>query len=368
MNPNRILVCPDSFKGTLTAKQAARAIADAAELVFRDAVVDLFPLADGGEGTLDCLAACGFSVVRISVRHPLNGTVNARYLYRDKTAVIESAEAIGLPLVGTDKNPLLTTSYGLGELIADAIGRGAETVFVTLGGSSTNDGGCGVAAALGYRFFDATGHEFLPTGGTLTQIDRIIPPTAFPTVAVTAWTDVDNPVCGMRGASYVYAPQKGASSADLPLLDNGLRHLCQLLDADPDTPGGGAAGGLGIGLKIFCGATLRPGIEEILRLTQFDRALDQVDLVVTGEGKFDDQSLMGKVFSGVTAHTRPRGIPVAVVAGKASPVSAEQLESAGVVLVAESDPAPDGDYRTDAYRRLRNGAARAFSQLADKSF
>ena len=237
----------------------------------------------------------------VAVKGPYFEKLDAFYgiLPDGRTAVIEMAACAGLPLVGERKNPLLTTTYGVGELILDAARRGCRKIIVGLGGSATNDAGCGMAAALGVRF-EGKGGSFIPTGGTLSDVKKItvnLPPELCG-VEIVAMCDIDNPLYGEKGAACIFAPQKGADAGAVRLLDEGLIHISKIIKRDLGVdvsaiPGGGAAGGMGAGMVAFLGSSLRPGIETVLDTVGFDRALQGADLVLTGEGRLDTQSLLG---------------------------------------------------------------------------
>ncbi|MCG3149388.1 MAG: Glycerate 3-kinase [Verrucomicrobiae bacterium] len=311
----KIIVAFDKFKGSLTAPQACAIVA---RELSRHEVIQK-PMADGGDGTVNALhAALGGEWISKPVTGPLPGMkVTARYLCSGHNAFIEMAQASGLVLLQPEeRNPLLTTTYGTGELIADALHRGAQHIWLAVGGSATNDGGVGAAMALGWRFLDARGESVGLGGGGLERIASILPPaTSFPPVEVLC--DVSNPLCGERGAAAIFGPQKGATPALVERLDNGLRHLASLVQADIlDVPGSGAAGGLAGGAIAFLNARLVPGIETIMRVSQLPAALLGADWVITGEGQFDEQSLHGKVVAGVTAEARRNQVKVAVVAGR----------------------------------------------------
>lgn len=263
------------------------------------------------------------------------------------TAVVEMAAAAGLPLVGEDRRVADATTYGVGQLIAHALEHGTERIVLGLGGSATNDGGCGAAAALGVEFLDETGHAFVPVGGTLGRIAHIRIENVLPQLRqaeVVAMCDIDNPLCGESGAAVVFAPQKGADAQTVRLLDSGLRHLAQVAERDLgvsllDLSGGGAAGGFGAGSVAFLGAKLQMGIETVLDLTNFDRLAADADLVITGEGRLDSQSLRGKVVIGVARRAKELGVPVAALVGGSEP-SMEAAYAAGVSGIFPINPYP----------------------------
>lgn len=329
----KVVIALDSFKGCLTSLEAARAAARGVSLFSPTCKTLLVPMADGGEGTLEALQ----SVVRaawreVEVHDPLMRPLKARYLYAPQTgcAYLEMAAASGLPLVPPSlRNPLHTSTYGTGEMIADALKQGCRHLYIGLGGSATNDGGTGMLQALGVRFTDASGHSLcLPgeamTGAKLLDIEKIDTSGLHPALAhtrVTAACDVRNPFHGPRGAACVFAPQKGADKERVLLLDKGLQRMARLVMQQTaidlqQQPGAGAAGGLGGALTAFLHATLTPGIEWLLQAVEFDRLLEGTDLVLTGEGKADRQTLMGKVPQGILEAAKKRSVPVALLAGQ----------------------------------------------------
>lgn len=326
----KIVVAPDKFKGSLTAAEAARAIANGVHPVLPHAQLILHPLADGGDGTAAVLyTALGGEWIERRVTGPLPKIPgSARYLWlaRTRWAVIEMAAASGLALVPAEqRDPLRTTSYGTGELIRDALDRAARRLWLGVGGSATVDGGVGAAMALGWKFLNAAGQPVGLGGGALRKITRILPPANAshlpPSTCIEVLCDVDNPLCGPHGAARMFGPQKGATPAMVEELDDGLAHLAGLvreqLGRDLATlPGAGAAGGLGFGAAAFLGARLVGGAEKIMELTSFDDALRGADWVITGEGCYDEQSARGKVVSVVLQHARQHGVKVALLAGR----------------------------------------------------
>ncbi len=327
----RVLVAPDKFRGTLTAAEAARAIAAGWRRSRPgDEIVEV-PMADGGEGTLDALvAALGGERHASRVTGPLGEPVAADYgLVAGSgglTAVVEMARASGLALIAdARRNPLRTTTRGTGDLILAACAHRPQTVLVCIGGSATNDGGAGMAQALGVRLMDASGGEIGQGGAALLDLATVDAGGLDPSVLAPQFLvacDVDNPLTGPQGASAVYGPQKGASREDVLLLDRALAHYAAVLHRDlgidvRGTPGGGAAGGLGAGLIAFLGAHLRPGVEVVMEAVGLAERLHGAGLVVTGEGKLDEQSLRGKAPAGVIRAAREASVPVAVLCGQA---------------------------------------------------
>lgn len=328
----KCVVISDSFKGTLSSLEICRIARESIPRFFPECQVAAVPVADGGEGTVECFVqAIGAEPVTVQVCGPYGETIPAVYARKGSLAIIEMAAAAGLPMVGERKNPEETTTYGVGQMISHAVEAGCTEILLGLGGSATNDGGCGAAAALGVRFWDEAGREFVPTGKSLIQIALMDVTRArkrLEGVTVTVMCDVENPLCGPLGASSVFGPQKGADAAMVERLDRGLGHLARVLERDlgmavADVPGAGAAGGMGAGCLAFLQAELKSGIECVLDTVRFDDLLEGASLVITGEGRIDSQSVRGKVISGIARRTRPRGIPlVAVVGGIAEDAAA----------------------------------------------
>ena len=322
----KILVIPDSFKGTLSSKTICNIMRERIGAFFPQTEVVTIPVADGGEGSVECfLSAVGGDWISCRAANPYFEEMQAFYgiLQGGRTAVVEMAACAGLPLVETRKNPLLTTTYGVGELMLDAAKRGVEEIILGLGGSATNDFGCGAAAALGVKFYNAQGEEFVPVGGTLSQIAKLDVSgirSELQGVRITLVCDVKNPVYGKTGAAYIYAPQKGASEKDVEVLDEGLRQVCEIVKRDlgkdlSSLMGGGAAGAMAGGMHAFFNATLKMGIEVVLDTVGFDDLLKGADFVLTGEGKLDSQSLAGKVVVGVAQRAKKQGVPTVAVVG-----------------------------------------------------
>jgi len=322
---NFILV-PDSFKGTLSAIEVCNIMKSSIKKLYKDANIISVPVADGGEGTVDAfLYALGGEKKSVWVSDAFNEQkILAHYaMLKDDIAVIEMATCAGLPLVKNRLEPDKTTTFGVGELIIDAINSGAKKIILGLGGSATNDGGCGMAAALGVKFKDEQDQKFIPTGGTLSKIYKIDMNNIYPKIKdieFISMCDVDNPLCGRLGASAVFAPQKGADEDMVKLLDEGLAHLAKIIKRDlhievKDIKGAGAAGGLGAGSIAFLQSKLTKGIDVVLDTINFDELVSKADIVFTGEGKFDSQSLHGKVVMGVANRSQKYKTPVIVVTG-----------------------------------------------------
>lgn len=323
----RILIMPDSYKGSLSATDAARAMARGVESVFPDARIELMPIADGGEGTVETLVeATGGHIERCTVTGPLGEPVQAAWgiLGDGATAVIETASAAGLPLIREDqRNPLLTTSYGVGELVRAALDAGMDKIIIGIGGSGTNDGGAGLVTALGARFKDAGGNDLPPGGAALAKLADIDLSGLDPRLAekqILIACDVDNPLCGPRGASAVFGPQKGATPAMVEELDAALAHYARIAEkscgkAVMNHPGAGAAGGLGAGLMLFTGAVLLPGIQLILQAMRAEEKLQGADLIFTGEGNTDYQTCFGKAPVGIASLAGKYSVPTICISG-----------------------------------------------------
>ncbi|MBK5417800.1 glycerate kinase [Pseudomonas sp. TH31] len=323
----KIVIAPDSFKDSLSAQGVADAIALGLVEVWPDAQLVKCPMADGGEGTVESiLAACAGELRRATVRGPLGAAVEAAWgwLQHNYTAIIEMAEASGLQRVPPgQRDACISSTFGTGELIRAALDAGAQRVILAIGGSATNDGGAGAMQALGVKLLDAHGQILAPGGLALAQLARIDLSAIDPrlnTVRFDIAADVNNPLCGPHGASAIFGPQKGASPQQVQQLDQALGHfadLCaQALDNDVrDEPGSGAAGGLGFAAKAFLGAQFQAGVEVVAELVGLADAINGADLVITGEGRFDAQTLRGKTPFGVARIARQQGVPVIVIAG-----------------------------------------------------
>ncbi|HEX9288929.1 MAG TPA: glycerate kinase [Anaeromyxobacteraceae bacterium] len=347
----RVVVAPDSFKGSLSALRVAEAMERGILTVFPEAEVLKVPIADGGEGTVEALVAatCG-RVEHAAVRGPLGEPVRALWgvLGDGQTAVVEMAAVSGLPLVPeARRDPRVTTTFGTGELMRAALDAGLSKLVIGIGGSATNDGGAGMARALGIRFLDASGRELPDGGAALSRLDRIDLSGLDPRLAraeILVACDVDNPLTGPRGASAVYGPQKGATPEMVRELDAALARFAAVARASTgrdvaEVPGAGAAGGLGAGLLFFTPARLRPGVAIVLEATGFDEMVKDAHLVVTGEGRTDFQSAMGKAPAGVAAVARRHGVPVVCLAGGLGQ-GADDLMSQGVDALASVVPQP----------------------------
>jgi glycerate kinase len=349
----RIVIAPDSLKESLSAFEAAQAIAVGVHRACPDAIVDLVPMADGGEGTAEALcAAASGKFVPLQVTGPLGEPMDSGYVLLDegRTAVVEVAAAAGLAMIPRDRrDPRITTTRGVGELIRHAAGNGARKVLVALGGSGTNDGGAGMAQALGYRLLDAEGLELPAGGAALAQVDRIDATGVMPELALcecVAACDVTNPLCGPEGASRMYGPQKGASPENALELDGALSRLGEVVARDlgievRDVPGAGAAGGMGAGVLAFLGGSLEPGAEMVARACGLESRIRGADLVITAEGRTDAQTVKGKTPLGVAQVALRCGVPTVVLAGGLAP-GFEVLYEKGVAAVFPIMPGPGG--------------------------
>lgn len=331
-----ILIAPDSFKGTLTASEVCGIIGQAFAEIIKDVKITKLPAADGGEGLCACLQnIIGGELKSACVSGVFGEKTAAEYLLLpDKTAVIEMAACAGLPLAGDNKNPEKAVTHGVGELMLDALQNGAKSVLLGLGGSATNDFGVGMASALGWRFLDGAGDAVYPCGGSLGLIERIIPPEKPFPLPVTVACDVENPLYGENGAAFVFAPQKGADEAAVIRLDNGLRHIARIVQRDVGADvaaikGSGAAGGMGGGAVAFLGAELKKGIDIILDAAGFDEKAAQADLIITGEGRLDSQSVNGKVISGIAQRAAKHNKKVIAICGSKGD-GAEEIRKLGV--------------------------------------
>ncbi|MBQ0161631.1 MAG: glycerate kinase [Treponema sp.] len=337
----KILLAPDSFKGSLSAQDFCTSFQKGAAKVRDDVTFDFLPVADGGEGTLQCLlSAMQGSIEKCTVKNSLYEDVEALvgFFENKKTAVIEAAYANGLPQIKGRENPEVTTTFGVGQMIDFAIEKGVEKIILTLGGSSTNDCGLGMLSALGAVFFNKENKPFVPAGGTLsdiTKIDLTKLHDRIKNISFVGMCDVKNPLCGENGCSYIFAPQKGADPQMVKRLDSGCRHVAEIFSQNDDTyaqpsnstkqktdfslaEGAGAAGGLGFAILAGLGGTLRSGIDMVLDLCNFDERIKDCDYIVTGEGSFDYQSLMGKVIGGIIDRVEKsqKKISVSVFCGK----------------------------------------------------
>ena len=347
----KIVIAPDSFKGSLTALQVAEAIEVGLRRMFTDAAIEKIPMADGGEGTVQSLVdATGGQILTAQVLDPLGNSINAQYgvLGDGVTAVIEMAAASGLTLVPLDKrDPRVTTTYGTGELIRVALAHGCRKLIIGIGGSATNDGGAGMAQALGAKLLTASGEQIEPGGGSLATLNSIDLSELDPGIAETETVvacDVNNPLTGKQGASHVYGPQKGATPEMIRVLDANLVHFDKIVQRDlsksvGNVPGAGAAGGLGAGLMAFLDASLKSGIEIVTEATQLSKRFAGADLVITGEGQINFQTVFGKTPVGVAKVAKTHNIPVIAIAGSIADNS-DGVYDAGIDAMIDIVPEP----------------------------
>jgi len=369
----KILLLPDSFKGSLSAQRAADILCAAANEVLPDAEVVKLPAADGGEGTLEAVkAAVGGAYLPLPVTGPCGQSVQARYLSVGDTAVIELAQAAGLGQRLPGFSPMRTTTYGVGQLISHALQVGHRRILLGLGGSATTDMGCGMAAALGTQFLNAKGQPFLPVGETLHLVKGVRLNGFFfqkNAPRIEALCDVENPLYGTNGAAYVFGPQKGADADEVKRLDAGLRVVAGLFEKQGakvnSLPGGGAAGGAGAGVACFLNGRIASGIDVLLDLMKFDDLVKTADLIVTGEGSVDGQTAGGKAVQGIAR--RAAGKPVIVFSGSAKldPASWEKLRASGVAAVFPivQEPCTLAEAMARASDNLRVTALNVFSLL-----
>lgn len=379
------MIAPTAFKGSLPAKEVAGSLAEGVRRVWREARIELLPLSDGGDGWVESMvSAADGSLVDVAVRGPLGEVVDACYgiitAEGMTTAVIEMAAASGLALVPKDRrDPRRATTYGTGELIRDALDRGAQRLLIGIGGSATNDGGAGMASALGARLTGESGDELPPGGAALADLHRVDLSgldARLEDAEIVVASDVDNPLLGDDGASAVYGPQKGATPEMVEELDAALSHFADVVEDAVghrlrDEPGAGAAGGLGFGLMAFCGAQLRPGVELALDSLEADRMLDGASLVITAEGRLDSQTLAGKVPLGVARRARRHGVPAVAVGGAVEAMDHETVRrfcDEGIVVVCPSVESPSSDeelMEPDGTRQRLERAAERIARLVD---
>lgn len=366
MKLNKVILAFDSFKGSLSAEEAVEAASTAVRECCSSAEIIGIPLADGGEGTTDALRRfMDAGMVSTEVHDPLMRPIEARYaLSRDgSTAIMEMAAAAGLILLSqAERDPMKTSTYGVGEMILDARGRGCRRIILGIGGSATNDGGLGMLAALGARICSDGGLIEKPCGADLTRVTSISLDTV-PEIDIEVICDVSNPLFGPDGAAHVFAAQKGADTSQIEILDEGLRNLAGVCGLDPEIPGSGAAGGLGYGLRLL-GAVIRPGSETIIELSGLDSQLDGADLVITGEGSIDSQTLCGKLPSGVLRCASRHSVPTIAVAGKVK--ERDSLTAAGfkdvMQITPEGMPLETAMQKDVALMNLRNAIRNLLDQ------
>ncbi|CAN5467186.1 glycerate 3-kinase [soil metagenome] len=367
-----IVIAPDKFKGSLTAKQVCESVEKALNLIDSDLSIISIPLADGGEGTADILTEYSHgSFINVTVLNPLLNAIPSQYgVSQDgKTAFIEMAKASGLLLLDpVDRNPLLTSTFGTGQLIRHAMENGVNHIVLGIGGSATNDAGMGLADALGFSFLSSSGERLKPIGENLIHITGIDHQLVHPLISQTRFTvlcDVDNTLHGKNGAAYVFAPQKGASPSDVVRLDEGLKNfenvVASILNTTVDFEGAGAAGGLGAGARVFLKATMINGFDFISRFTHLAESIQRADLIITGEGKIDQQTLSGKVVKGVADLAAKYQKPCVAFAGKCD-LPAELASALRIIKIVTlvNENTSDTESVADAFSILQN---RAFTHL-----
>ena len=371
----KYLIMPDSFKGTMDSIEVCEIMKSAVLEKNPGAEVVTVPVADGGEGTVDCfLSAFGGKKKTVTVTGPYGKKVQAAYGITGDTAIIEMAAASGFALTDNGmRDPSAATTFGVGELVRDAVESGCRRIILGLGGSCSNDGGAGMAAALGTVFYDEAGRSFVPAGRTLDRISRIDKTASdrlLGNVAIEAMCDIDNPLYGPRGAAYVFAPQKGADEAMVRVLDGNLKKYAETVKAETgadisDLAGGGAAGGTGAGAYVFLGARLRQGIDVILDMLGFEKLIKDCRVIFTGEGSFDSQSLGGKVAVGISRRAMKSGIPVIVVAGSVAD-NVSGLSEVGITGVFQTDPGTY-DSQSEMFANCRKDLKRTMLEILDKT-
>lgn len=355
----KFVLIPDSFKGTLSSTQICGIINEKVQKHFPGSETVSVPVADGGEGSVDAfIAAVGGKKVTVTVKNPYFEDMEAYYGMIDEgeTAVVEMACCAGLPLVEDRKNPNLTTTYGVGQLILAAAKSGAKKIIVGLGGSSTNDGGCGAAAAIGVKFYDKDGKEFVPTGGTtvdIAKIDLSGRDASLKNIEIVTMCDIDNPMYGPTGAAHVFAPQKGADEATVLTLDEGIKNLSRVIMETTgrdisEVPGTGAAGAMGAGMIAFFDSRLQMGIQTVLDTVKFDEMIKNADYIFTGEGKLDSQSLRGKVVIGIAERAKKQSKNVIAVVGGANDKEIDAAYEMGVTAVFPINRLPE-DFSVSRY-------------------
>ena len=324
----KIVLIPDSFKGTMSSIEVCDILKNSILKFMKTDIISV-PVADGGEGSVDAfISALKGEKHFVEVQNPYGENMQGFYgtVYNGKTAIIEMAACAGLPLVENRKDPEKTTTYGVGQLMLNAIEKGCEHIILGLGGSATNDAATGCAVALGVKFFNKDNKEFIPTGGTLIDISKIDTSNINPllkNIKITIMCDIDNPLYGENGAAYIFGPQKGADEKMVKLLDKGLIHFAKCVEKDlgkdvSTLAGGGAAGGMGAGMNAFFNAELCMGIETVLDTVNFDELITDADLVISGEGRIDGQSARGKVVAGVANRASKKNVPTIAIVGDVS--------------------------------------------------
>lgn len=374
----RFLIAPDSFKGTLTAPEVCDIMEQAVLAAVPGARIAKLPAADGGEGfSLALLSACGGERKNCAVSGPQGEKIATGYsVLPGGTAAMDMASCAGLVLAGAGSDPATASTFGVGEMLLDAAASGTKSIILGLGGSATNDCGIGMATALGYRFLDGAGKELAPVGASMAQVRRIIQPAQPFDARVQAACDVDNPLYGPQGAAFIFAPQKGADPAMVRALDEGLHNMAGIIKKDlgldvASVPGAGAAGGMGAGVIAFLGGTLRSGIDLLLDAAGFENLLINTDVVITGEGRMDAQSVRGKVCAGIARRAAAAGKSVYAVCGSLGE-GAQAMSELGVrgMFAASAHDRPWEDIvktcREDLYRAAFGAARQIAAEIEHK--
>ncbi|WP_222983001.1 glycerate kinase [Flagellimonas meishanensis] len=375
----KFVLAPDKYKGSLTGNEFCEAVSNGIRKVFPNALIIKKPLADGGDGTLEVVESyLKGSMVKMLIKDPLFRDVESAYMLSGdkKTAFVEMSEASGFKLLQKDElNCMHTTSFGTGQMILDAIEKGAAKIVLGIGGSATNDGGMGMAVALGFRFLDGEGNILDPIGKNLIKVQEIDAKGVSGTlrnVKVRVACDVNNPLHGPQGAAYVYGPQKGANKEEVAFLDKGLEHFANVLQRTFSVdvqriPGAGAAGGLGAGAVVFLNAELASGVDLVMDIAGFGNALDNTDWIITGEGKLDGQTSAGKTIQGVLKLAKKKGVPVAALCG-AVDVSIDEIKDMGLDYAVSimNGPGSLEEAKANTYKNLEL-AGYNFANLVKKS-
>ena len=372
----KILLCPDKFRGSLTAQEACLAMKEGIFAVNNDVEVISLPMADGGEGTLELLNYYAKSnLENVQVQDPLGRNIMATLGFSPnrKEAIIEMAKASGLDLLQSfERNPLKTSTFGTGQLIKYAIENGATNITIGIGGSATNDAGMGMAAALGMVFLDSDGKTLSPSGENLLKIAQIDDSNLINLegIEIKVACDVTNPLFGINGAAYIYAPQKGANKTEIVILDEGLQNMDQIVQAEwpqkkyANIAGVGAAGGLGYGLMVFLGAELVEGSTLMMQASDFQKHLENTDFVLTGEGKIDQQTINGKLIKGICQHAKAKNVPVIAFCGTLD-IDLADCQSIGLSFVTSilTKPCTLDNAQENAFELLKSSTAHVFNLI-----
>ncbi len=375
----KIVIAPDSFKGTLSAIKICEIVSDEIIKIFPNCQVLSIPIADGGEGTVDSfLIAAGGEKIYTKVTGPYFEKIDSYYGLIDsgKTAIIEMAAAAGLPMVRGRENPSKTTTYGVGELILHAAKVGAKKIIIGLGGSATNDGGCGLLSALGIKFLNKDNESFVPIGQTLNEIaalDISQKDESLKNIEIYAMCDVTNPLYGPSGAAYIYGPQKGADKQMVKMLDKNLQIFGNLIEKIPGKenvtklPGAGAAGGIGAGLNGILDMPLVSGIDLILKTINFDKIIEDADMIITGEGQIDGQSLEGKVIYGIARYAKKNEIPLCVITGQSIDKELDSASDYGIsgIFTINRKAIPFSESKDHSEENLRYTAGNIMKFIKD---